>query len=115
MLTTLSGPVVISGNTNPLQNFEPDQGPSVDFQGSAVLDPRYVGNIGTAPGIPGYKINAFYALQYVVMVDGVPQTLSNTNIAAGQAVTPATPMTLANAPATGISINIPLVPLGSSH
>lgn len=114
MLTTLSGPVVISGNTNPLQNFEPDQGPSVDFQGSAVLDPRYVGNIGAAPGVPGYKINAFYALQYVVMVDGVPQALSNTNIAAGQATVAATPMTLASAQAAGISINIPLVPFGSS-
>src|SRR5258706_12696615 len=101
MLTTLSGPVVISGNTNPLQNFEPDQGPSVDFQGSAVLDPRYVGNIGAAPGVPGYKINAFYALQYVVMVDGVPQTLSNTNIAAAAATVAHPPGTPANVRAPG--------------
>lgn len=110
-----SGPVVITGNITPGQNMEPDQGPSIDFQGTAVLDPRYVGNIGAAPGIPGYKINALYALQYFAMVDGVPQALSNTRIAAGQAVTASTPMTLVSTQGAGVSPNIPLVPFGQAY
>lgn len=115
-LSLASGPVVITGNTNPNQNFEPDQGPSVEFQGGAVLDPRYVGMaLGLALGQPGYKINALYALQYFVMMDGVPQALSNTRIAAAQATVAATPMTLVTAQGTGVSPNIPIIPFGSSY
>jgi len=52
-LETSTGPYVITGNTNALQNSETDMGPSVTAMGDAILDPRYVQSIGAAPSFLG--------------------------------------------------------------
>lgn len=107
----ISGPSVVSGNTNPVQNSEPDQGPSLTFQGSGMTDPRYVANIGAAPGT---KIYGMYTNSYVVSTDAIPVALSNTRIAAAAAPTAATPMTLVSAQGAGVSPNVPILPFGQS-
>lgn len=109
-ISTNSGPTVVSGNTNPVQNQEPDQGPSLVFQGSGLTDPRYVGQIG---GAPGTKIYGLYTNSYVVSTDSTPVTLAAANIAAAQAPTAATPLTLASALAAGISLAVPVLPFGA--
>lgn len=115
-ISIASGPVIITGNINPSVNMEPDQGPNVEFQGSAILDPRFVASAaGVALGQPGYKVYGQYSLEYFVMTDGVPQAASTTRIAAGQATTAATPMTLVNVQAAGVSINMPLIPFNQAY
>lgn len=106
-----SGPSIVSGNTNPVQISEPDQGPSLNFQGSGVTDPRYVGNIGAAPGT---KIYGLYTNSYVVSTDAVPVVASTTRIAAAAAPTAATAMTLVSSQGAGVSINVPVLPFGLS-
>ena len=104
-----SGPSVVSGNTNPVQNSEPDQGPSLVFQGSGLTDPRFVGQIG---GAPGTKIYGLYTNSYVVSTDAIPVTLGAANIAAAQAPTAATALTLASTAVAGIALAVPVLPFG---
>jgi hypothetical protein len=107
----ISGPSIVTGNTNPNQVTDPDQGPSLAFQGSGLIDPRFVGSLGAAPG---NKIYGLYANSYVASTDAVPVVLSNTRIAAGQAVTAATPMTLISAQGAGVALGLPILPFGAS-
>lgn len=109
MLSVNSGPNVSTGNTNPVQNYEPDQGPDVSFQGNAIIDPRFVASIG---GAPGTKIPCLFANPYFVLLDAVPQTASATRIAAAANVVSGTAMTLATAQAAGLSVAVPIVPFG---
>jgi hypothetical protein len=110
MLSVTSGPTIASGNTNPVQNAEPDQGPSLTFQGAGLTDPRYVANIG---GAPGTKIYGLYANSYLVSTDALPVTLATNKIAAAQATTLNVPMTLASAQTAGVAPLIPVLPFGS--
>lgn len=106
-ITINSGPTIVTGNTDSSTNHVPEQGPSLTFQGSGVLDPRFVGTIGAAPGRLVY---GFYANPYFALVDGVPQAASTTRIAALQATTANTAMTITVAQGAGVSPNMPLVP-----
>ena len=110
-ISVTSGPSVVSGNTNPVQNSEPDQGPSLVFQGSGLTDPRFVGQIG---GAPGTKIYGLYTNSYVVSTDAIPVTLGAANLAAAQAPTAATPLTLASVAVAGVSMSVPVLPFGAA-
>lgn len=112
--SVISGPAIVSGDTSPIQNMDPDVGPSLTYQGGHLLDVRQIGGIGSAPGLPGIKMYGLWSNPYITLVDGVPITKSNTNIAAAAATVAATPMALATAQASGISIGIPIVPFGSA-
>lgn len=105
-----SGPCVVTGNTNPSQNFEPGQGPSLNFQGAGILDPRYVASIGSAPG---NKIFGLYAPPYVTLMDAQPVTLGPAKIVAS--ANPAGPaLALVTAQAAGIAPLIPIIPFGQA-
>lgn len=110
-----SGPIIISGNVNPLQNLDPNVGPSLCFLGSHLLDTRQMGGLEAAPGIPGSKAFGVWTNPYISLVDGVPIQLSTTKLAAGQATVAATPMTLASVAAAGITLNLPVIPFGSAY
>lgn len=112
MLNTNSGPDVTTGNVDSSNNHEPDQGPSLSFQGSGILDHRYVSTIG---GAPGSKVYGIYSNSFATMVDGVPQAASATRIAAAQTATSGTPLTLVSAQGAGVSPNVPLVPFGQAY
>lgn len=111
MLSIISGPSIVAGNTNPVQNTEPDQAPSLSIMGSGMVDPRFVGNIGAAPGA---KIYGLFTNSYIASVDSIPVALSTTKLAAGQAVTAATAMTLATTQAAGLSVGVPILPFGAA-
>lgn len=106
-LTINSGPVIVTGNIDSSQNRVPEQGPSLDFQGSGVLDPRFVGNIGASLG---HLVYGFYANPYFALVDGVPSAAGTARIAPVQATTAGTAMTLVTAQGAGVSPGLPLVP-----
>lgn len=107
-----SGPNVTCGNINATQNTDPDCGPDVSFQGNGILDPRYVGAIGAAPGV---KIPAIFANPYYCVVDAVPQPATVTRLAAAQATTSGVPLALVTAQGAGVSPNIPIVPFGQGY
>ena len=111
-LTIISGPSITTGNTNSVQNTEPDAGPNVDFQGSALADPRFVGAVGAAPG---GKIFGVYANPYFSVVDAVPQPATATRIAAGANAVSGVPMVLTTTQGVGVSPAIPVVPFGQAY
>lgn len=106
-----SGPLVVFGvaASGSSQGSNPEAGPSAFYQGMALLDPRnpYL------PGITGVgKIIGFADSPLICLYDGVPTTLSTSNIAAAQIPVAATALTLASAGVAGVSVNIPLIPSG---
>jgi hypothetical protein len=111
MRTSLSGPVILYGNDNPQQISETDAGPNIDFQGSAVLDPRYTSQ-ATAPG-SATEINTWFNSAQIESLCMVPTALSTTRIAAAQAPTVGGFFTLAAVNATGVAVNVPLIPFGN--
>jgi hypothetical protein len=114
MLTVLTGPTVTSGSTNPAFNSELNAGgPSLLFQGDGILDPRLVQRIGDQPGAD--YVYGFYSSAYVPIVDALPTGATATRIAAAQAVSGSTNLTLAASQTTGWATGIPLVPFGQSY
>lgn len=110
MRTAMDGPVVIYGNDNPQQMSNTDAGPSIDYQGGAIIDPRFVAAVAKAP--TAGQIPAFYNAVYVPLVDGVPQTKAVNAIAASQALVNGGPVTLVTAQGVPAAPAIPLVPYG---
>lgn len=126
-----SGPYISSGNTDSATLRDPDIGPDLSYQGNGIVDPRFVQNIGTAPG---RKIQALYCAPFIPLVDAVPQAAAAANLVAAAAVAVTTAASAAvsaglgvgfisanlailgeSAPASGnIAQNIPLVPYGLS-
>lgn len=102
------GPLVVSGNVNPVYTQDGGQGPSVFFQGSMLVDPRQAGQIGSEPN--SWRAYALGTKQDVVALDFQPAAKSTTLIAAAQATVANTAMTLASADATGLSCAVPIVP-----
>lgn len=111
MLSIISGPSIVTGNTNPVQNQEPDQAPSLVFQGSGMVDPRFVSSIGAAPGS---KVYGLFTNSYVVSSDAIPVTLGAAKLAAAQAPTAAMPLTLATTQTAGLSVGVPILPFGAA-
>lgn len=109
MLSINSGPNVSTGNTNPVQNYEPDQGPDVNFQGGAIIDPRFVASIGAAPGS---KIPALFANPYLCLLDAQPTIASATRITASVNAVSGVAMAMVSVQGTGVSANVPIVPFG---
>lgn len=89
-----------------------DAGPSMFFQGEALIDPRFIlikdKVVGFTGVVPGHL-----AMDICESVRTIPAALSATNIAAGQGVTSGTPMTLASANVFGVSINVPIRPIAA--
>jgi hypothetical protein len=116
MRSVITGPVIVSGNTNPQQLSDSDAGPSLVFQGQGLLDPRQVSTIDAAPGS---NIYGFYNSEMVSLVDQ--------QILAGATVFTVAPGYVVAAggtgPTTAISgvtnsannaTNLPIVPFGQA-
>lgn len=109
-----SGPAIIYGipvGASASAGSNPEAGPSVTYQGDCIFDPRFPYNPGiTGPG----RIKSHLDSPYILLVDSVPAALAAANIAAAQAGTAATPLTLASAVVAGISPKMPILPFGGS-
>lgn len=115
MLNYQGGPLIVFGSDNPTQLDNADAGPSLFYQGLGISDPRYLGTIRGAPGIPGYPAVGLLRTGWLNTLDILPTTRSATVVAAAQATTTATAMTLATVAATGIVCSVPLIPFGSAY
>ncbi len=114
----IDGPQFIYGNMSALQasvwgaavgDPNSEAGPSADFMGRSILDVRFFFPKDQVQGYIG-KIPTHYTMPFLRSVSAIPATTSASNIAAAQGVTSGTPMTLATANATGITINVPYIP-----
>jgi hypothetical protein len=116
MRSVISGPVVVSGNTNPAQSNDGDVGPTLVFQGQGLLDPRQVSTIDAAPGS---LIYGFYNTEMVSLIDAVPVasaaanifTIPSSTVVPGGGTLAAATLTAPNA-TNAISPNVPVVAFG---
>lgn len=115
-LSVFSGPMVTVGNQSTVQNQNPDQGPNLDWQGTGMVDPRYVGSIGAAPS-PG-KVAGLYENVTLTLMDCFPQApqaagiasiAGSTAIATAAAGGTAIPLVATNGN-LGFNINVPVCP-----
>lgn len=86
-------------------NIEPWDGPSFCYQGDAFPDVRYAPANKDGMGVG--RVPSFGTGGNVMVVDGIPSTLSTTAIAAAQAVTANTPMTLVTVAPGGGGAGVP--------
>lgn len=111
--TILSGPCITSGAMTAIpgivNEYNPDAGPSITYQGDSIPDVRYTLNKDNI--LPG-TVRTHMNYAYFLSVDAVPSALTTAGIAALQNVTSGTAMTLAAA-STGIATNIPIYPFQS--
>jgi hypothetical protein len=109
------GPLIGGGDSI---NDGPYDGPNISYQGNCVPDPRY--SPANKDGQGSGRIPCFLNQLDVVLSDNIPSTASTTGLAAAQAVTAATPMTLTTvAPGGGASAvpslgtSVPILPFGT--
>lgn len=84
-------------------NTNPDTGPSFFNHGSMLLDPR--GPFTYVPGNPSGKAVIGWLTGHCETINEVPSTITANNIAATQAATANTALTLASANTTGITVS----------
>jgi hypothetical protein len=109
-VSSLTGPLLVTGNVNPLQNSEPDAGPSMFADGYGLPDGRFLSSVGGQPG--GVRAIGISSGANLQTLDAFPQAKSTTNIvnAQGAAAVAGTALTLATATVAATVGNIPLVP-----
>lgn len=107
-ITGMTGPLVVMGNTSPVQNTNFEQGPSLFADGTGVVDDRFMGLIGSA-SFRAYGLNS---ADYIPMVDAFPQTLAANNVVAatGAGAIAGTALTLATGTVQSAVSNVPIVP-----
>src|SRR6267154_221589 len=107
-ITANAGPNVTFGQS---QSFDsnPDSGPNVQYQGDILLDPRgpytyQPGSLPTPASIRGWMNSGS-----IPLIDQVPSTLSATNISNTAGVTAGTPLTLASASVSGVTVGCSII------
>lgn len=118
-MTGAQGPYVAYGSTEsllpttttttPALGGEQLDGPSLFYQGTGVMDARFLFDKEKAGGWKGVA-PSLYAAPTFVSIDAIPAAHSAVNIAAANNTVANTPMTLA-APSFGAVANIPLSPI----
>lgn len=112
MRTAFNGPLILYGNDNPQQISDNDAGPNIDYQATGLIDSRYVSQATAAPTNGG--ILGFHNPSQLEVLSAIPVAASNTVIAASATPAALAFFTLASANASGIAINIPLIPYGTA-
>ena len=106
--SSITGPLFVTGNTNPQQTTEWSEGPSCFADGVGVVDSRYAMTLGAASQY-GYALNLTNA---VSVLDAFPQTSATNNVVAAQGAGQAAGYSLPLASGTVQSAvaNVPVVP-----
>lgn len=103
-ITALSGPVISFG-AGVYSDYNPEEGPSLFWGGSGTLDPRPT--LTYSPGQNfGNPTCGWLGVNKIMTLNIVPTTKSTTLIAAAANTVANTPMVLASANATGISVGV---------
>lgn len=97
---------------SPVPDPDPDAGPSMFYQGTAIPDPRFIYLKDKVSGYTGV-VPMTYESGLYLLSDQIPAAHTTTGIAAAANVVASTAMTLATAQATGISPGVPIIPLSA--
>ena len=117
MLSDIDGPFYTYGNTAgftaavggyALPDPNSDAGPNVSYQGNGLLDVRYIFAKDRLNGASIQPVH--YLMPRLSSARQIPAAVSTSNIAAAANVVSGTAMTLVAANATGITINVPIIP-----
>lgn len=112
-LTAFKGPYAIFGTDGTVPcggaapGYNPDYGPSVFAAGTLLMDPRYGYRLGG--GQAGFGNNAILTLGWpaigeLELINATPSAISAVNMAAAQAPTANTPLTLVSSTGAGITV-----------
>ena len=104
--THMTGPGISTGfNPTAGGDYNPDAGPNTSYQGDTFMDPRYPYQGGSGPVTSGNVSRAtFFNTQSLRSVDAIPSTIATANIAALQAQTGGTALTLVTTTGAGITV-----------
>lgn len=103
-ISAVSGPLISYGQAT-YSDYNPEQGPSLFWGGSGILDPRPFYTY--QPGQPaGNMVCGFLGTTRIMTVNQVPSTLSATNIAAAAVPVAGTPMTLVSSTGGGVTVPV---------
>lgn len=107
-LSSVTGPLVVSGNTNPQQLTEGSEGPSLFADGVGVVDPRLAVSLGSGAQLAYGMMIA----NDIAAIDAFPQTKATNNVVAAQGAGAAsgTVLTLASGTVQSAVANVPIVP-----
>lgn len=100
-VSEITGPLLVTGQTDTVGNANPDLGPSGFWGGNFLTDWRFAYSAG-APGDP--QVLGLMMGQDVIAIDQAPSAVATANIAALQNVTNGTAMTLVSASGSGITV-----------
>jgi hypothetical protein len=119
-ISAKTGPIFVTGNMGYLpslgagySDFDPDAGPSLFFQGTALPDVR-IPWPGVNPGGNTGVIQGFATRPTITSMKAVPATNGAATIAAAAHTTNGTALTLTTTAAYGVAINIPIMPWSGS-
>ena len=109
-ITSVTGPFIATGNTNPAQNSDPDCAPSIFSDGTGVVDTRWVQTFGVAS--TNTRAVGISTQQVLTSVDAFPQTKATNNIVNGVGAGQASGYvaTLASGTVFATVANVPIVP-----
>lgn len=121
-VSSWDGPLHVSGDLqrvlsppfgSAVPEYNTDAGPSMLFEGYGMPDVRFVYLKDKVSGWPG-RVPMHLADEQLTTINCIPATHSATLIAAAANTVSGTPMTLVTTPATGLAINIPIIPFGTA-
>ena len=121
-VSSWDGPLHVSGDLqrllnppfgSPVPEYNTDSGPSMLFQGYFYPDVRFAYLKDKVSGWPG-RVPGHLADDQITTINCIPATHSATLIAAAANTVSGTAMALVTTPATGLAINIPIIPFGTA-
>lgn len=110
------GPLELQSGT--AATIEPQDGPSILYQGSAMPDPRFSFNKDQVRG--GLQPSWANGIGSIMAVDQIPQAASTTLLSAAQVGTSGTAISLATTQVAGvassalIAVGVPIIPVGTT-
>jgi hypothetical protein len=111
-LSHKDGPLVVTGNLNPQQLSDWEEGPSTFADGTAVMDPRWAYQVTGSFSGNARSVYALPTTNALMAVDFFPQTLATNNVVASQGAGQAAGFsaTLATGTVQSAVSNVPVVP-----
>ena len=107
-ISGVQGPLVVYGSAQPqttAPDYNPEQGPSLIWGGSGILDPRSAQTYDPGQNF-GSLVCGWAGASRIQTLNCIPMTKSTTLIAAAANTVAATPMTLVSSNASGIAVKV---------
>lgn len=100
----------VASNTG-VGDHNTDAGPNAEFQGDGIIDPRFIYSKDKVQGYTG-KVPVHFSMPYLESCNTIPIAAAAANIASVAGVSSGVPLVLASANVAGVTINVPICPIG---